>query len=355
MVNSRTYDKLAGLPLRIDSYGIEPLQRPGAQWTRYTTIFHLRGAGEEGLGEDVCYDPQDQLRQHEAGAHLDLQGDWTIDSFSRRLEELDLFHGTPPQFPVYQDYRRWGLESAALDLALRQAGAPLHEVLGLHPRPLRFVVSIRLGDPPSPAGVLERIAAYGDVRFKLDAEPSWDDELLEILSGTGAVDVFDFKGAYKGTPVDVETDPDLYRRVAQAFPDALLEDPDLTVPEADAALEPYRDRITWDALIHSVDDVLRLPFAPRTLNCKPSRYGSLARLLDFIDHCAAAGISLYGGGQSELGVGRGQIQLLASMFHADAPNDVAPAGWDQDDWPRTGLAVSPLTPAPAAVGFRLVN
>ena len=29
---------------------------------------------------------------------------------------------------------------------------------------------------------------------------------------TGAVDSVDLKGLYKGTPVDVETDPELYRR-----------------------------------------------------------------------------------------------------------------------------------------------
>ncbi len=35
---------------------------------------------------------------------------------------------------------------------------------------------------------------------------------------------------------------------------------------------------------------------------------------------------LYGGGQTELSVGRGQLQLLAAMFHPDAPNDIAPPG-----------------------------
>jgi hypothetical protein len=217
---------------------------------------------------------------------------------------------------------------------------------------VRFVVSIRLGSPPSPLPVTERIAAYPGVRFKLDAEPSWDDALLNLLAGTGSVDVFDFKGAYKGTPVDVETDPDLYRRVAEAFPDAWLEDPDLTVPEADAALEPHRDRITWDAPIHSVDDVLALRFPPRTLNVKPSRFGSLERLLDFQDHCGREGIGLYGGGQSELGVGRGQLHVLASLFHAGAPNDIAPSGWDHADWARTGLPPSPLDPDPEPIGFR---
>jgi hypothetical protein len=65
------------------------------------------------------------------------------------------------------------------------------------------------------------------------------------------------------------------------------------------------------------------------------------RLFDFYDHCAEHGIALYGGGQFELGPGRGQIQLLASLFHADAPNDVAPAGYNATE-PVASLPASPL-------------
>jgi hypothetical protein len=352
----RTYDRLADLPVRIESYGLEGLSRPfSADMTRRTTVFHLRGGGEEGVGEDVTYGEDEQLRQQEAGPVLPLAGEWTLDGLSRHLETLDLFHGTAPTMPAYADYRRWAIESAALDLALRQAGRALHDVLEREPRPLRFGVSLRLGNPPSAAGVADRIATYGDVRFKLDAEPSWDPALIDALAETDAVDVIDFKGAYKGTPVDVDTDPELYARCAEAFPGAWLEDPDLTDPAADAALEPHRDRITWDAPIHSVDDVRALPFAPRGGNCKPSRFGSLARLFDFYDFAAERGITLYGGGQSELGPGRGQIQLLAALFHPDGPNDVAPSGWDHAEFPRTGLPVSPLDPAPTPIGFRRAN
>ena len=348
----RTFDRIADLPLHIEAYDLEPLSRSAGEWMRFTTVFHLRGAGHEGVGEDVCWDADDQQRQHAAGPALPLAGEWTIRSFSEHLETLDLFYGQPPAFDAYQHYRVWALESAALDLALRQAGEPLHAVLGREPRPVTFGVSLRLGAPPSIAGVVDRREAYGDVRYKLDAEPDWDEQLIAALAETGSVDVIDFKGAYKGTPVDVDTDPELYRRCAEAFPQAWLEDPDLGPPEADAALEPHRDRITWDAPIHSIADVEALRFAPRTLNCKPSRFGSLASLLDFYDHCADRGIALYGGGQSELGPGRGQVQLLASMFHPDGPNDIAPKGWDQPDFPRTGLPVSPLDPAPDAIGFR---
>ena len=53
---------------------------------------------------------------------------------------------------------------------------------------------------------------------------------------------------------------------------------------------------------------------------------------------------MYGGGQFELGVGRGQIQYLASLFHSDSPNDVAPAGYNLDPLDPE-LPQSPLAPA----------
>jgi hypothetical protein len=116
-------------------------------------------------------------------------------------------------------------------------------------------------------------------------------------------------------------------------------------------LAAHRDRITWDVPIHSVADVLALPFPPRVLNVKPSRFGTLRALLDFYDHCAANGIGCYGGGQTELDVGRGQVQYLASLFHPDAPNDVAPSGYNLEPLPAD-LPGSPLAPAASAIGFR---
>ena len=64
------------------------------------------------------------------------------------------------------------------------------------------------------------------------------------------------------------------------------------------------------------------------VNIKPSRFGSIAALAAAYDYCDAAGIGAYGGGQFELGPGRGQIQYLASLFHPDTPNDIAPSGYN---------------------------
>jgi hypothetical protein len=187
-----------------------------------------------------------------------------------------------------------------------------------------------------------------ELRFKLDPGSAWTDELIAELAATGAVVTADYKGFY--TEQDPPPDAGLYRRVAEGLPEALLEDPALT-EETQAVLEPYRDRVTWDAPIHSVADVEALPFPPRTLNSKPSRFGYLRELLEFYDHCEGRGIALYGGGMFELGPGRGQIQYLASLFHPDAPNDVAPSAFN-DPEPTPGLPRSPLELVPARSGFR---
>jgi hypothetical protein len=213
------------------------------------------------------------------------------------------------------------------------------------------VASLRLGEPATLEPLTAWLELYPELRFKLDPTGSWTEEVVAGLRGLGKVDVVDLKGQYKGTVVDQPPDPDLYTRVAEGFPGAWIEDPALT-PETDRVLEPHRDRVTWDAPIHSVDDVLALPFPPRMLNVKPSRFGPVRRLFDFYDWCAANGVRNYGGGQFELGPGRGQIQYLASLFHAHAPNDVAPAGFNAGVQP--GLPTSPLTPpSRTEAGFRL--
>jgi hypothetical protein len=325
-----TYDSLRTLPLHIDGYYLEPLEREVARgFTLRRTVIVLHGRGEEGRGEEVDYDPAQQTRFQEQGGQLPLAGEHTLESFSL------LQSGQT-------EYRRWGLESAALDLALRQSGQSLGEAIGRAPKPLRFVVSTRV------AGVPRWLELYPELRFKLDPGTDWTDEIVAALAETGRVETVDFKGIYRGE-FGAPPDPELYRRIVAAFPDAWIEDPALT-PATSAVVAEHRDRITWDAGIHEWSDVEALPFAPRALNCKPSRFGSVKRLFDFYDACEERGIALYGGGQYELGPGREQIQLLASLFHPDAPNDVAPNGFNVTE-PVSGLPVSPLTIEPAP-GFR---
>jgi L-alanine-DL-glutamate epimerase-like enolase superfamily enzyme len=350
-MSGELWSRVSGLTLEIEDYALERLERAvSSDFTRVSTVIRLRGGdGHEGLGEDVSYDAEDQLALQEAGATQPLAGSWTLESFCDMVAGLDLWP-EPPRHDASVQYRVWAYESAALDLALAQNGLSLQEALGREARPLTFVCSLRLGEPASAEPLRTRLTKYPTLRFKLDPTPSWDDALVARLVETGAVDTVDLKGFYVGSVVDNPADPVLYRRVAEAFPEAWIEDPALT-PETDAVLKPYRDRITWDANIHSVDDIIGLPFPPRMVNVKPSRLGGIRPLFAAYEHCEERGIRMYGGGQFELGVGRGQIQYLASIFHPDGPNDVAPGGYNDVEVPD-GLPSSPLPVLASATGFR---
>jgi hypothetical protein len=186
------------------------------------------------------------------------------------------------------------------------------------------------------------------LEFKLDPEEDWDAELIARLAATGRVRVLDFKAYYRGTSVDMTPDPVLYRTIATTFPEVVIEDASL---EGDCreALRGAEDRLSFDAPIHSLADVDALPVDPRWMNIKPSRFGSVRRLLECIEACEQRGIRMYGGGQFELDRGRSQIQTLASVFYPDTPNDVAPSDYNLGV-PRDDLPRSPL-PASTAVGF----
>ncbi len=348
-----TFDLLADLPLEIEGYELSGLDYQTPGFERLSTVIHVWGGGEDGLGEDVTYDAVDHIALQDAGPTLDLTGYATLGEFCEFIGGVDTFP-SEPQRDVSRRYRRWAFESAALDLALRQAGIGIATALKRDPQPVTFVCSMRLaGGPDEPSSIetlRSKLDPYPGLRFKLDPTNDWTDELIAELVGSGAVDSLDLKGYYKGTPVDVETDPDLYRRLIEAFPTAWLEDPDVNA-ETRQILEEARDRLTWDAPIHSIEDILALPWPPKMVNIKPSRMGGLRSLLDAYEYCAENGIGAYGGGQWELGVGRGQIQALASIFHPDTPNDTAPRGYNEPV-PPEGLPTSPLEPRLSGIGFR---
>src|SRR3954452_11220678 len=190
-----TYDAVKDLPLEIDAYELEPLEREVARgFTLRRTAVVLRGGGEEGRGEEVDYDPDAQQRFQARRGELPFAGRHTLDSFSL------LQAGQT-------EYRRWAFESAALDLALRQAGRTLGEAVGRAARPLRFVVSTRV------ASVEGWLALYPDVRFKLDPARDWSDETVSALASAGVVDTADFKGIYRAE-FGLPPDPELYGRIA---------------------------------------------------------------------------------------------------------------------------------------------
>jgi hypothetical protein len=331
------WDELRGLELNVEDFGTERKSVDvSTDFTRVTTTVVLGGEGEQGRGEDVTYTAED----HDWFPDVTAPGRTTLGELAVQLDGVRLFEAEP-KMGASADYRRWAFESAALDLALRQNDLSLGAAVGREYRPLRFVVSTR-GD------AFAWLQHNPQLELKLDPENDWERAFMERLAATGRLRVLDFKAYYRGTPVDVVPDPALYRAAVELFPDAVLEDASLD-GECGVALQGQEGRLSFDAPIHSVADVRALPVDPGWLNIKPSRFGTIEWLLECIEYCAANGIQMYGGGQFELGVGRRHIQVLASLFYPEGPNDVAPREYNMGE-PRPGLPQSPLPP-PEEVGF----
>ncbi|MCU4717569.1 enolase-like domain-containing protein [Halapricum hydrolyticum] len=344
------YDHVSDLELEIEGYDLEQRERDTSSgFTRATTIVSLHGDGETGRGEDVTYDNDEHEILHGTSADFPVAGEYSLDEFSDRLSGIDFFPGDEPNQSIFRNYRQWAFESAALDLALRQADTNLADRLGRTYDPVRFVVSTRLEDPPTGDRVLDWLDRNPELAFKLDPTAEWTSEVIERLAETDAVRILDLKGQYHGTTVDQPADPALYERIIEGFPEALLEDPDLN--EGTRPLfEGEETRVSWDYPIRGVETVEDLPWEPEWLNVKPSRFGSVQSLFDTIDYCRDHEIQMYGGGQFELGVGREHIHAIASLFYPDAPNDVAPGAYNDPD-PSGDLPTSPLAPPETARGL----
>src|SRR5207237_10814869 len=117
------------LPREYDDYRHERVEAPETRdRTQVTTLVRLAGSGEEGHGEDDTWHAEAHDREQAAGPILPLDGSWTLESFSSALR-------------IDEPHKRWAYESAALDLALRQAGRSLADAVGRPPRPVTFLVS----------------------------------------------------------------------------------------------------------------------------------------------------------------------------------------------------------------------
>ena len=346
-----TWVRLRELPLTIESYAFERLS---AQFSygheRVTTRIRLRGGGREGHGEDVSPHEAEDGTLHVLGPVFPLVGEWTLEAFCDHLGSIEQWPVEPP-WDMMRRFRNWAFESAALDLALAQAGLPLHEALGVEPRPLRFVNSLGLGEPPrfDPIAPADRRAprAALQARRDLGVDPGADrrggSPRARSRSSTS-------RATTAWRPASCRRWWRCTSARSRRSRTALLEDAH-DLPEVAALLGGAGDRISYDAPVHSVEDIDALPLAPTALNIKPCRIGDLRSLFAVYAECSARGLLMYGGGMGELDVGRDQIQLLASLFHPDGPNDTAPSGYNADV-PAASLPSSPLAADPAPVGFR---
>jgi len=342
------YDSLADLPLTILGSDRTSRRREMAgEATRVTSTFVLLAEDEFGAGEDVTHEAVD----HEAlpdTLPLDFAGEYTFDEFSQSLEAVDLFPTKPPEREVSRAYRRWALESAALDLALKQNDTTLASRFGRERSPVRFVVSAPVPDGDT-TRVEEILAVTPTCEFALKPTDGWTADTLARLAATDAVRVLDLSDQSDGNGDDRAPNPQLYRRVFETFPDAIVADPVVSEAVHDL-LAAYSGRLSLSASVHSTANLRGTPFDPDWCSITPSRFGTVRSLLETIEYCVEQDISMYGGGQCELCVGRGHIQLLASLFYPNGPNEVAPRAYNKPTI-RADLHSSPLEPPDAPTGM----
>lgn len=352
MSRADPYDRVRDLPVEVTSVSLSGRSADTSYgFTRPTTVVRMAGPEAVGVGEDVTTDPDDHDRFRDEGVGADLTGTYTLDGFSERLADLDPV-ASADGWAKPGRARRWALESAALELALKQAGASLGDRLGRTYDPVRFVVSLRLTDPPRLGPVREWLNVDPSLEFKLDVAPDWDRSFVaDVAAEVGdAVRVLDFKAQYDDDRA--ATDLDLYGPVAEAFPEAVLEDPTDAALVDGGPLVDETDRISFDAPITGPEALEAAPVALRWLNVKPARFGTVRSLFETVADARERGVTLYGGGMFELDRGRPHLHSLASLLYPDGPNDVAPPGYNVPT-PHSDVPPSPLDPPadPAGLGY----
>ena len=249
-----------------------------------------------------------------------------------------------------RDYRRWAFESAALDLALRQAGRSLAEAVGREARPVTFVSSMRLGEPAfdrpvaplardvSNAAVQarpdERLGRRADRRARGDRAPSTP----STSRGSTRARSSTSRRTRRSTGVSprrsrrLDRGPGGHRRDA-ADPGAACRSDHLG--RADPLRRGHRGA----------------PWPPRTINIKPSRFGSVRRLFDAYDYCATSGMPRTAAASGSSARAAGTSSTSLRCFTPTRRTTSPPAATTPAE-PPPGLPESPLEPSPDSTGFR---
>ena len=215
-----TYERVADLPAddrRLRARG--PPKTVSSGFERRTTVFRLQGGGDEGARRGRHLRRATTSRSAGARARAPARRRVDVRQLLRAPRRARPVPGGRAGAESSATTAAGAFESAALDLALRQAGRSLAEALGREPQPVTFVVSSRMGEPPTLAPVTRRLARYPDLRFKLDATPDWDDALID---GAGRAPAPSTRStsraptrARRSTPT---TDPAFYRRDRRGVP-----------------------------------------------------------------------------------------------------------------------------------------
>jgi hypothetical protein len=315
-------DRLASLRVAVDGITVE---RAVASISGYyegerrpTGVAVLRGAGERGRGECVAWTSREQDGFAAACGRLELPAVATVGDVSLFLaDKLD------------DPYHRAAVEGAAIDLALRQVGANPFALAGRSAAPVAFCWSLgREIDPVSTIGRL--LVRCPEARFKIDVPATgWPAATWQALAATRRIVVLDFKR---------ESDLDQVRLAHAAIPEAWLEDPPAQAVTLDHGGDWMR-RVSLDGYVLAALDLEDPEIPPAAINVKAPRVGGWLEALRCLEECRRSELHAYVGGMFEVDVGRSQARVLASLFTAEAWNDLAPlSGALADPLPSSPLA-----------------
>jgi L-alanine-DL-glutamate epimerase-like enolase superfamily enzyme len=300
--------RLEALEVRVESaiverHAVTLPDYPGGP--RPSSVLRLSGLGLAGVGENVAFFEAEHER------------------FSAYVARWFAAHRAPVTTRVGSalgaegsHYERAALESALIDLGLRQAGLSLYDLTGVREASLRFVVS--LAADPDPRVVVHRLRSEGYLGdLKLDVDPSWTPTVLEALAQDSSIAIFDFKG---------RADASFARRLYEASPSALFEDPPSDFAEPEHSSHP--SRISRDATIPHALAVADARARDEAVNLKAPRMGGPLAVLRGLEYALAANpgraiVPAYLGGMFEVNVGRVQARQIAALYCASAPNDLA--------------------------------
>jgi O-succinylbenzoate synthase len=256
------------------------------------------------------------------------------------------------------------VEMAGWDLYARQAGRPLHAVLGGSPAIVQAGIAsgVSIGIQDSLEQLEERVAAEladGYRRIKIKIKPGWDLAAVERL-----------RARWPDTPLMVDAN------AAYALSDSrhlsgldrfglmMIEQPlDYDDVRDHAALQrEIRTPICLDESLHSVKiaaEAVEMA-ACRIINIKPGRVGGHAPSIAMHDLAAAHGIPVWHGGMLESGIGRAHNIHLSTLPNFTLPGDVAASRrYFAPDLIEPGIEVRPdgtiAVPDEPGIGVTLVR
>lgn len=214
---------------------------------------------------------------------------------------------TPQNMPA--GAARNALDCALLDLAAKQSGQPVWQILGLpRPRPCRTAITLPLGDPASMATKARELAEMPLLKLKL-AGDGQDPDRLKAVRDAAPTPALILDGNEGFSPQTLEALlPDL-----QDANIALIEQP---LPVADEHyLSRFRGAVPFcaDESAHTVDDLPRLKPLYDAVNIKLDKTGGLTPAVQFAQAAKQEGMGLMVGCMVASSLAMAPALLLAPL------------------------------------------